>query len=352
MQDKKSFGQYICKRRKELGLTQKDFAEKLYITESAVSKWERGLSYPDITLIRDICEILSVSEHELLTASEDTKARNSEKLAHRYVLMITGYKRALSILYGITILTCFICNIAVQHKLSWFFIVLTALMAAMSITLLPIVIPKNKGLWTLGTFAASISLLFLSCNLYTGGNWFFVAFFSFLLGMALIFSPFILSSIVLPEALDNKKTLLYFLLITALLLILLFVCNLYTGGGWFIGTALPIALFCLALPWGMMLIIRYTKMNKFLKAAGCLALTGIFQYSLQGTLSTILKDGLYGFGFQFNFIEWNENTINGNVNMIIFLILIILTAVFTAYGIYRAIRINMGKHDKLSKTMN
>ena len=44
MESKKRFGEYICRRRKELGLTQREFADKLYVTESAVSKWERGVS--------------------------------------------------------------------------------------------------------------------------------------------------------------------------------------------------------------------------------------------------------------------------------------------------------------------
>lgn len=39
MENKQSFGAYILRRRKELGMTQKEFAEKLYVTESAVSKW-------------------------------------------------------------------------------------------------------------------------------------------------------------------------------------------------------------------------------------------------------------------------------------------------------------------------
>lgn len=42
MENKKSFGAYICAQRKALGMTQKEFADKLFLTESAVSKWERG----------------------------------------------------------------------------------------------------------------------------------------------------------------------------------------------------------------------------------------------------------------------------------------------------------------------
>ena len=54
MESKQSFGAYILKRRKELGMTQKEFAEQLFVTDSAVSKWERGLAYPDITLLQNI----------------------------------------------------------------------------------------------------------------------------------------------------------------------------------------------------------------------------------------------------------------------------------------------------------
>lgn len=45
MESKQTFGQYIRERRRALGLTQREFAETLYVTESAVSKWERGVSH-------------------------------------------------------------------------------------------------------------------------------------------------------------------------------------------------------------------------------------------------------------------------------------------------------------------
>ncbi|MBQ1262598.1 MAG: helix-turn-helix transcriptional regulator, partial [Clostridia bacterium] len=53
MTDKKSFGAFIKSKRTERGYSQKELAEMLFVTEGAVSKWERGVSYPDITLISD-----------------------------------------------------------------------------------------------------------------------------------------------------------------------------------------------------------------------------------------------------------------------------------------------------------
>ncbi len=44
MEDKRTLGEYIAQRRRALGMTQRQFAEKLYVTDSAVSKWERGVS--------------------------------------------------------------------------------------------------------------------------------------------------------------------------------------------------------------------------------------------------------------------------------------------------------------------
>lgn len=75
------FYEKLQRLRTERHLTQEQLATQLYVSRTAVSKWESGMSYPDITLIRDICAILQVSEHELLTASEDVEARTAETLA-------------------------------------------------------------------------------------------------------------------------------------------------------------------------------------------------------------------------------------------------------------------------------
>lgn len=63
-------GDLIAKKRKEKGMTQKELADKLFITDRAVSKWERNLRYPDISLLKNICEILDLSISELINGEE------------------------------------------------------------------------------------------------------------------------------------------------------------------------------------------------------------------------------------------------------------------------------------------
>lgn len=65
--DKEKFGAFLVRLRKEKGLTQKELAEKLYVSDKAVSKWERGLSLPDISLLQPMAEMMEVSVTELLS---------------------------------------------------------------------------------------------------------------------------------------------------------------------------------------------------------------------------------------------------------------------------------------------
>ena len=64
--DKVKFGEFVSGLRKEKGITQKELAGKLYISDKAVSKWETGHSVPDITLLVPLAEVLEVSVTELL----------------------------------------------------------------------------------------------------------------------------------------------------------------------------------------------------------------------------------------------------------------------------------------------
>lgn len=70
-------GQFISAKRKSLGMTQQELAEKLQITNKAVSKWETGDGMPDIQLLQPLSEILNVTVDDILNG-EETEAVKSE----------------------------------------------------------------------------------------------------------------------------------------------------------------------------------------------------------------------------------------------------------------------------------
>ncbi len=65
--DQKKIGRFIALCRKENGYTQAALAEKLGITDRAVSKWENGRSMPDASIMLELCELLKINVNELLT---------------------------------------------------------------------------------------------------------------------------------------------------------------------------------------------------------------------------------------------------------------------------------------------
>ena len=65
--DKELFGAFIAENRKRQGLPQQQLAGRLHITDKAVSKWERGLSYPDVTLLQPLAAALGLRVDDLLT---------------------------------------------------------------------------------------------------------------------------------------------------------------------------------------------------------------------------------------------------------------------------------------------
>ena len=64
--DKKEFGNFLAELRKEKGMTQKELAEKLFVSDKAVSKWETGGSIPDVALLMPLAKMLGVTVPELL----------------------------------------------------------------------------------------------------------------------------------------------------------------------------------------------------------------------------------------------------------------------------------------------
>ena len=80
--NKEQLGSFIGNERKARGLTQRELAERLHVTDKAVSKWERGLSYPDVTLLEPLAAALDLGVEELMacrrreTREEDETVTN------------------------------------------------------------------------------------------------------------------------------------------------------------------------------------------------------------------------------------------------------------------------------------
>ena len=96
--DATRFGCFVADQRKKQGMTQKDLAAKIQVTDKAVSKWERGLGFPDINTVEDLADALGVSIEELmkLTGKDRTETERiiSRVLEVSFVVDMSCIKNA------------------------------------------------------------------------------------------------------------------------------------------------------------------------------------------------------------------------------------------------------------------
>ena len=77
--DQIKIGRFIAECRKKANLTQMQLAEKLGITDKAISKWERGVAMPDTSIMLELCDILGISVNELLNGEKINMENNDQK---------------------------------------------------------------------------------------------------------------------------------------------------------------------------------------------------------------------------------------------------------------------------------
>ena len=80
-------GAYIASKRKALGMTQLDLAKQLGMSDKSVSKWERGICLPDVSVYIQLCEILGISINEFI-AGEDLDAAQLPKQAEENIIVV------------------------------------------------------------------------------------------------------------------------------------------------------------------------------------------------------------------------------------------------------------------------
>lgn len=114
--NKEIFGQFLAQTRKERNMTQQELAQQLHVTNTAVSKWERGLSYPDVSLFEPLAQVLGLSISELMACQKNAISpddprersvrslldivRESSRRQRRKWLLLTAFFLAAALVIG------------------------------------------------------------------------------------------------------------------------------------------------------------------------------------------------------------------------------------------------------------
>ena len=93
MMDQIKIGKFIAEKRKEKGITQSELAERLGITDRAISKWENGRCLPDAGLMQDLCATLGITINDLFNG-EVVDMKDNEKKLEEHLLEMTKLKEA------------------------------------------------------------------------------------------------------------------------------------------------------------------------------------------------------------------------------------------------------------------
>ena len=92
--DQKKIGKYIADKRKTLGLTQLQLAEKLNMSDKSVSKWERGVCLPDVSVYTKLCDTLGISLNEFLAGEDLTEKEIISKSEETIINIATDSKKS------------------------------------------------------------------------------------------------------------------------------------------------------------------------------------------------------------------------------------------------------------------
>ncbi|MCM1542916.1 MAG: helix-turn-helix domain-containing protein [Blautia sp.] len=159
--NQKKIGEFIAKCRREKDLTQAQLAEKLHITDRAVSKWETGKCMPDAAIMLELCGILGITVNELLSG-EKVDMENVEnmetyqKKAEENLIALKkkdenniSVKTLVTIIFSAAFLTgimvCAICDIAISGAFTWSLIPISSILFAWVVSL-PLALLGKRGI--------------------------------------------------------------------------------------------------------------------------------------------------------------------------------------------------------------
>lgn len=344
MENKNTFGSYLKQKRQEKNLTQKELAKQLYVSESAISKWEKDVAHPDITLISKLAEILDVTEHELITASTDVELKKEKVEARKWRIFSKSWTMFFSIAYIAALIPCFICNLAVNKTLSWFWIVLFSLVLSFTFTNLPKLIKKHKLIILPASTYAALIVLLGACAIYTKGNWFAIPAVAILFALVIIFVPIYISKYKVFEKIKKYKDFISkaidFVMLNILLITIDIFCvvNKYSSSHWYFSLGLPIALCCFLI-LNLLMSVRFLKTNKLIKTSLILYFFNLIYLIVPfiKTSSKSLTQELNDINiFNADFSKWIiDATLEPNIHLIIFLCLFVTATFLLIFGLIK-----------------
>ncbi len=170
--DNEKFGNFIKSLRKEKKLTQKELGEKLNITDKAISKWERGLSFPDITMLNSLASFFEIDVSELLNGEKGIKKEvdiekvieetieNYKNLAEKRQIKIKKIKKIIGIISIIILILSLLIQGAYlyvlrKHNFEYVIDILEYIMNEITIvsaTISMILLTKNKRIKNIITY--------------------------------------------------------------------------------------------------------------------------------------------------------------------------------------------------------
>lgn len=196
-------GRFISELRKAQNMTQKSLAENLEVTDKAVSKWERGISCPDVSLLIPLSKVLGVTASELLNGEKSRESAEEMKediveeailYSKRNAVLKTGRIKknilaVLSLAFMIAVVACVITDLCISKSLTWSLIVILSLVFSwillfpffrakekvirktfivLSLEVIPFLVVlswllKMPDIWKMGSCISIVSLIGLWC---------------------------------------------------------------------------------------------------------------------------------------------------------------------------------------------
>ena len=167
--DNQKFGGIIAKARKEKSMTQRELAEILRVTDKAVSKWERGKGYPEITLLPSISKALNIPTKDLLCDDIEEEAVTMDEVSEKLVTGVIEYSGVISrqklsrlvfpILSFSLALPAFICllvNYCIDQAFTWSIYPLVSLLLCFIILIPIFFLKKHRTLAAHGVLLAAL----------------------------------------------------------------------------------------------------------------------------------------------------------------------------------------------------